>query len=58
MTALIKEDRSSVINQFQALNQLMQQEPALHLVPGHQLEPIAMLVEKGLMRRGFRLTLQ
>lgn len=57
MTALIREDRQAVINQFQSLNNLAREEPALNLVPGHQLEPIAALVEQGVMRRGFRLNL-
>lgn len=56
MTAMIKEDRQAVINQFHALNQLMQQEPQLHIVPGHDLGPVNALVEQGLLRRGFVVT--
>ncbi len=54
MTALIKENRKQVINQFQALHALAQREPALHLVPGHDQEVVNRLLATGVLQTGFR----
>src|SRR6185436_13319202 len=35
MTLVIGEDRDAVIGEFQALHQLMEAEPSIKLVPGH-----------------------
>lgn len=53
MTALIKEDRNQVINQFQALNQLRQQEPSIHMVPGHDKTVVDQLLEQGILTHSF-----
>jgi glyoxylase-like metal-dependent hydrolase (beta-lactamase superfamily II) len=54
MTLVIGEDRSAVIGEFQALHQLMQSEPAIKLVPGHDGPAIGALADAGYLRKGFR----
>ncbi len=53
MTALIKEDREQVINQFQTLNGLARQHPEVHLLPGHDGEVVRRLLAQGVLRAGF-----
>ncbi len=53
MTALIGEDRRQVIQQFQALHELAALEPTLHLVPGHDGEVVAELLQQGVLDAGF-----
>lgn len=53
MTAMIGEDRQAVINQFQALHDLEQSEPAIRVVPGHDPEVVQQLSREGLLRAGF-----
>ncbi len=53
MTALIGEDRQQVMRQFQALHDLAEREPAVHLMPGHDGEVMAELLQLGVLESGF-----
>lgn len=53
MTALIKEDRSQVIDQFQVLHDLRAQAPQLAMLPGHDGRIMQQLIEQGLITPGF-----
>lgn len=53
MTAMIGEDRKAVINQFQALHDMEQGEPAIRVVPGHDAEVVKRLTNEGLLKAGF-----
>ncbi len=55
MTLIIGEDRDAVLGEFKALHQLMQTEPKLSLVPGHDGEAVKALTDAGLLLRGFKL---
>ena len=54
MTALIKENRSQVINQFATLHTLKQAEPELIMVPGHDGEVVDGLLAQGVLISGFK----
>jgi len=54
MTLLIREDRQAVLGEFKALHALMEQEPGIALVPGHDGSAVQRLAEAGLLRAGFR----
>lgn len=53
MTLIIGENRQSVLGQFRTLRQLMQSEPQLQQVPGHDGEVVEALTAAGLLTRGF-----
>jgi glyoxylase-like metal-dependent hydrolase (beta-lactamase superfamily II) len=54
MTMLfLKEDRTAVFGQLAALKKLREQQPAVHIVPGHDGPVIEALVADGLLKRGF-----
>lgn len=53
MTLMIKENRSQVIEQFAALNQLAKSAPGLYIVPGHDAEVMDKLLAQGVMTVGF-----
>ncbi len=52
-TLLIREDRTAVLRQLAALDELRQAEPALHLVPGHDKAAVDALVRAGLLVERF-----
>ena len=54
MTLLIGEDRQAVLAEFKALHALMESEPALALVPGHDGPAVQKISEAGLLQAGFR----
>ncbi|HMM14638.1 MAG TPA: MBL fold metallo-hydrolase [Parvibaculum sp.] len=49
----LKEDRKAVFGQLRELHRLHQAEPKLRIVPGHDGEAVAALVEAGVMKPGF-----
>lgn len=53
ITAIVRENRSQVINQFQALNALQKREPELAMVPGHDGEVMKTMLERGVFKAGF-----
>lgn len=50
---LIRENRNQVFGEIKALHELMQREPAVKLVPGHDGEVIAALAAAGFLEQGF-----
>ena len=54
MTALIGEDRNKVIGQMAALHELMQREPSIGIVPGHDGPVVEALTKAGLLTAGFQ----
>lgn len=55
MTLLIGEDRQAVLGQFKALHQMLQAEPDLRLVPGHDAPAMKALTGEGLLAPGFKV---
>jgi len=53
VTWLIGEDRGKVREELAALNRLHAAEPGINMMPGHDGEAIAALVEQGLLGKGF-----
>ncbi|MGH8528700.1 MAG: MBL fold metallo-hydrolase [Nevskiales bacterium] len=53
MTLMIKEDRHAVLGQFKTLHRLMETEPGIKLVPGHDGAAVQALVDAGFMQAGF-----
>jgi glyoxylase-like metal-dependent hydrolase (beta-lactamase superfamily II) len=53
MTAMIRENRRQVIEQFQALHELAKQAPEIKQVPGHDGAVVKHLVETGYLNQGF-----
>ncbi|MGJ8668454.1 MAG: MBL fold metallo-hydrolase [Oceanococcus sp.] len=53
MTALIKENREQVVNQFASLHALREQQPQIALVPGHDASIMHKLLERGVLKAGF-----
>ena len=54
MTMLfLKEDRTAVFGQLAALKRVREQQPAVHIVPGHDGPVIDSLVAAGVLKRGF-----
>lgn len=53
MTLMIGEDRHAVLAQFKTLRALMEREPALALVPGHDLPAVQAIAAAGLLQAGF-----
>ncbi len=54
MTAIIGENREQVLGEFQALHELMQAEPGIAIVPGHDGPAVDALVAAGVLQQGFR----
>ena len=54
MTTIIGENREQVLGEFQALHELMQAEPAIAVVPGHDAPAVAALVAAGVLQQGFQ----
>ena len=54
MTLLIGEDRHAVLAEFKALHALMQREPGIALVPGHDGPAVQKIAATGLLQAGFR----
>jgi glyoxylase-like metal-dependent hydrolase (beta-lactamase superfamily II) len=50
----LHEDRDSVMRELVELHRLLNAEPALHMVPGHDGPQMAALVNQGLLVQGFR----
>ncbi len=53
ITAIVRENRGQVINQFKALNELKKREPALALIPGHDATVMQTMLDQGLLTAGF-----
>lgn len=53
MTLMIKEDRAAVLGQLRTLNRLLDDEPELKLVPGHDGPAVEALLESGHLQAGF-----
>ena len=54
MTMLfIKEDRQAVFGELAALKRLHDEQPAIHIVPGHDGPVVDSLVAAGVLKRGF-----
>ena len=53
MTAIIGENRTQVLGEFQALHALALREPAVHQVPGHDGAVVAALTSSGVLQAGF-----
>lgn len=53
MTAMIRENRGQVIEQFRALHDLAQQAPEIKQVPGHDEKVVNSLLEAGYFKQGF-----
>mgnify|MGYP000701726638 CR=1 FL=1 len=53
ITALIRENREQVIEQFNTLNGLLFSHPELHLVPGHDALVMEQLLAEGVLVEGF-----
>lgn len=53
MTALVGENREQVLAEFQALHDLQQSHPEVHLVPGHDGDVIESLTRSNLLTPGF-----
>lgn len=51
---MLREDRDAVLAQLAALNALQKAEPNLHIVPGHDPEPVDALERAGLLKAKFR----
>jgi glyoxylase-like metal-dependent hydrolase (beta-lactamase superfamily II) len=49
----LKEDRKAVFGQLASLKRLHEQQPAVHIVPGHDGPVIDALVASGVLKRGF-----
>jgi glyoxylase-like metal-dependent hydrolase (beta-lactamase superfamily II) len=54
MTAIIHEDREQVLGEFEALHELMQHEPGIAIVPGHDGPAVAALAAAGILQQGFQ----
>lgn len=54
MTAMIGENRDQVLGEFAALHALLQSEPDIKLVPGHDGETVKALTAAGLVTQGFQ----
>lgn len=52
---MLGEDREAVFSELKGLQGLMQSDPAVRLVPGHDAGTIAALVADGLMEEGFEV---
>jgi glyoxylase-like metal-dependent hydrolase (beta-lactamase superfamily II) len=55
ITLLIQEDRHAVFGQIKALGELMQEEPGVKLVPGHDGPVVDALVAEGYLQAGFEM---
>lgn len=55
MTLMIGEDRKAVLGEFQALHELMQAQPSIRLVPGHDADVNRALLSEDLVTAGFKL---
>lgn len=55
MTLMIGEQRDAVLAEFKTLNRLMQTEPGLNLLPGHDGAVVERLRAAGLLSPGFKL---
>ncbi|MGH8540412.1 MAG: MBL fold metallo-hydrolase [Stenotrophobium sp.] len=55
MTLIIGENRQQVLGEFKALHALMQTDPSVHLVPGHDGEVVKALSDQGLLTQHFKL---
>ena len=53
ITALVRENRGQVINQFKALHELKQREPELAMIPGHDAEVMQAMLDQGVITAGF-----
>lgn len=53
ITAIVRENRAQVINQFQALNALQRREPDLAMVPGHDAATMKTMLARGVITAGF-----
>lgn len=53
ITAVVRENRTQVINQFQALHQLSSAEPDVIQVPGHDGEIVGKMIDTGILKAGF-----
>ncbi len=53
MTALIKENRAQVIDQFATLHALHEAEPGIALIPGHDARAMQRALEQGYIQAGF-----
>jgi len=51
---LLKEDRNAVLLELLELNRLGKAEPHLHMVPGHDGQVVASLVQQNILTREFR----
>lgn len=54
LTALVGEDRASVLAQFRALHALRRTEPGVAIIPGHEGAVVQALARGGLLEPGFR----
>lgn len=55
---LVREDRHAVFGQIKALGELMQAEPGLKILPGHDKPVVESLASEGYLKAGFRLAIQ
>lgn len=53
MTALIKENRDQVINQFAVFNRLKAEHPEIALIPGHDSQAMGQMLDSGVIQAGF-----
>jgi glyoxylase-like metal-dependent hydrolase (beta-lactamase superfamily II) len=51
---MLHEDRAGVLRQLAELHRLMEAEPKLHMLAGHDARPIEALEQQGLMAAGFQ----
>ena len=51
----LREDRNAILEELTWLHQVHEQEPKLHLVPGHDGPVIDELVKQGVLTKGFVL---
>jgi glyoxylase-like metal-dependent hydrolase (beta-lactamase superfamily II) len=54
MTAIIGENREQVLGEFQALHELMEAEPGVAIVPGHDGPAVQALTAAGALQQGFQ----
>lgn len=54
-TAMVREDRHAVFGQVQAFHALMQSEPGVKIIPGHDAGVIDALTSAGYLQSGFAL---
>lgn len=55
MTLIIGENRTQVLGEFKALNELQKAEPTLQFIPGHDGEVVKALTAQGVVTSGFKL---